>query len=105
MSQITKFNSGVLNFSASGDNTAVAAVAGHSIIVWKMLFTTAAAVNVTFKDGAATTLSGALIFGGNGSVFFAYDGSPYYSTSIGNAFVINLSGAVGIAGTVYYTIG
>lgn len=104
MSQIKQLNSAVINASASGDNTIIAAVTGRAINVWKLLFTTAAAVNVTMKAGASTSLSGALVFSGNGSIFFAYDGSPYYYVPPGTAFIINLSGAVGIAGTVYYEL-
>ncbi len=104
MSDRQNFRQAVLNFASNGDNTAIAAVTGTIINVWKIVFTTAAAVNVIFKDGS-TALSGALIFGGNGSMVLYYDGSPHYVVSPGNAFIINLSGPVGIAGTVYYTLG
>jgi hypothetical protein len=105
MSQLMNFQTAVLSFAASGDNTAIAAVTGSNIKVWKIIFTTAAAVNVTFKDGASTSLSGALIFGGNGSMVLYYDGSPHFTVTPGNAFIMNLSGAIGIAGVVYYTVG
>jgi hypothetical protein len=104
MSQIQQFTTAVVSAAASGDNTIIAAVTGAPIKVWKIAFTTAAAVNVVFKTGT-TALSGAYVFGGNGSLVLYYDGSPHYIALPGSAFVINLSGAVGIAGTVWYTVG
>ena len=105
MSQIQQFKTAALSFNGNGDNTAIAASSGNPIKVWKIAFTTAAAVNVTFKDGASTSLSGAFVFSGNGSMVLYYDGSPHYVTTIGNAFIINLSSGVGIAGTIWYTLG
>ncbi len=106
MSQIQQYLTAAITFSASGDNNCVAAVSGRPIKVWKLWFTAAGAVNVTFKDGASTSLSGAAILTGAGSSFFCiYDGSPWWVTSPGNAFVVNLSGAVALSGQVYYTLG
>jgi hypothetical protein len=105
MPQIAKWKTAAISFSSSGDNTCIAAVTGMPINVWKIWFTAANAVNVTFKDGASTSLSGAAILTSNGSSFFAvYDGSPWWVTSPGNAFVINLSGAVALTGQVYYSL-
>ena len=106
MSQIHKFKTGALSFSSSGNNTAIAAATGQVISVYKIWFTVAGAVNVTFQDGASTALSGAVVLTANGSSFFAYyDGSPHWTTSPGNAFVMNLSGAVAVTGQVYYLVG
>lgn len=92
--------------ASNGDNNAIAAVTGKTIKVWKIWFTATGAVNVTFKDGASTSLSGAAVMSGAGSSFtLYYDGSPHWVTSPGNAFIINLSGAVAIAGQIYYTVG
>ena len=105
MSLIQQFKTAVLNASASGDNIAVAAVAGQNIKVWKVWLTAAGAVNAVFKDGASTALSGNLILPAAGSGFtLFYDGSPHWITSPGNAFIINLSGAVAISGEIYYTV-
>src|SRR5256885_924688 len=106
MSQIMKFKTAALSFSSSGDNTAIAASVGNIIMVWKIWFTVAGAVNVTYKDGASTNLSGATVLTGNGaSQTLYYDGSPHWVTSPGNAFIINLSGAVALTGQIYYTVG
>lgn len=105
MPQIQQFKTGVLNFNGNGDNNAIAAVTGQTIKVWKIAFTTAGAVNVTFKDGT-TALSGAFVFTANGSnMILYYDGSPHFVTSPGNAFVMNLSAGVAITGEVWYTVG
>ena len=105
MSQIMQFRTAVLDFNSNGDNTAIAGVTATTIKVWKIIFTTGAAVDVTFKDGASTALSGALVFSDVGSMVLYYDGSPHWVTSPGNDFVINLSGGVSIQGTIYYTLG
>lgn len=106
MSQIMQFKTAVLSFNSSGDNTAIAAVTARPLKVWKIFFTSAGAVNVTYKDGASTSLSGAVVLTANGSSqTLYYDGSPHFITSPGNAFVMNLSGAVAITGMVFYTEG
>lgn len=107
MSQIMQFTTGVLNFNSSGDNSAIAASTGKTIKVWKIWFTVAGAVNITFKDGTGgTALSGATVLTQNGSsMTLYYDGSPHWVTSPGNAFVMNLSSGVAVTGQVYYTIG
>lgn len=106
MSQIQAFKTAAITGTGTGDNTIVAAVTGRPIKVWKIWFTAAAAVNVIFKDGASTSLSGATVLPSAGSLFtLAYDGSPHWVTSPGNAFIINSSGAVALTGEVYYTEG
>ena len=96
-----------LSFNSNGDNTAIAAVAGSPIVVWKVAFTTAAAVNVTFYDGASPTtpLSGALVFSAAGSmVLDGPEGFPLFRTTLGNALVMNLSGGVAIGGVIWYSL-
>lgn len=106
MSVPYQVTSAVVNASTSGDNTIVAASAGNPIKVWKIMFTNAAAVNVTYKNGASTNLSGAMIYGTAGAtVLDGPEGFPLFACTVGNAFIINLSGAVGIAGTVWYSLG
>lgn len=106
MSQIQAFKTAAITGTGTGDNTIVAAVTGRPIKVWKIFFTAAGAVNVTFKDGASTSISGAVQLTAAGSSFsLGYDGAPWFTTSTGNAFIINESGAVALSGTVYYTEG
>ena len=106
MSQIVQANFAVINASASGDNIIVAGVTGKPIKIWQFFFVAAGAVNVTFKNGASISQSGAIPLTGAGSSFYAqYTGMPWSWTDPGNNWIINLSGAVGITGTAYYTIG
>ena len=106
MAQVTSLKSVALSFSSNGDNAAIAGVANRVIQVYKIWFSVAGAVNVTFYDGlAGTALSGALNLTGAGSTFFAYyDGVPWWSCSPGNAFNINLSSGVAVVGQAYYEL-
>ena len=92
-----------LGFASSGDNTIVAAVAGQVIRVYKIFFVVASAVSVKFKDGAGTDLTAAMSLTGSGSFVLDFDPYPWVSTTSGNAFVINLSGAVQASGRLWYT--
>lgn len=98
--------SAVINFSSSGDNTVIALNSTLPIHVYGILFTVGGATNITFKAGS-TSLSGALVFTGNGSsmtIQINMD-EPYFSCAPGSAFIMNSSGAVQVSGTVYYTNG
>lgn len=94
-----------LTFSANGDNTVIAAVAGNALVVWKIALTTHAAVTITFASGAGTasplgiyefTTAGSLVLDGP-------EGFDLFRTAIGALFNMNLSGAVAVNGTVWYT--
>jgi hypothetical protein len=94
-----------ISFAASGDNIVVAAVAGKAIRVVKIWLVLAGDSNLTFKDGASTSLSGIVPMLGNGSFFFPADlVIPHFITTTGNAFIINSSVAVQVSGTVYYEL-
>lgn len=103
MSQIISPNTAVIAASASGDNTIIAANSTRGIKIWQYSFTTAAAVNILFKAGS-TALSGAYVYGGNGSDFRMYSGMAWFECPPNTAFIINLSGAIAIGGTVQYTL-
>jgi|ERR1700747_1513470 len=95
-----------ISFSASGDNTVVTGVSGQVVKVFGLFFTVAGATNITFKDGASNSLSGAVVLTGNGSAMTLQIGpEPYFVTASGNNFVMNSSSAVQVSGTVYYTVG
>jgi hypothetical protein len=91
------------NSAAGGDVTVVAAVAGKRIEIMRIMLANTAANTITFKDGAATSLTGPMDFAALTSVFAEGDNAPLFETSIGNAFIIN-SGATKIAGKVDYTL-
>lgn len=89
-----------LNFGASGDNFAIPAVAGRPIAVYGMHISFDSPVTMTVKDGASTVLDG---YRNITSVVLDFAANrAYYTTSTGNAFVINLSSAVQADGLVDY---
>ena len=92
-----------INFSASGDNTVISAVAGAPINVYGLDYTVTGATLMTFKSGAAA-LSGAYNLTTNGSSQTKHlQEEPYYYCPPGAAFVMNSTNAVSVQGTIYYT--
>jgi hypothetical protein len=106
MSQFLNCKQADISISASGDNTVVAAVSGRPIKVHQIFLVANAAVNVKFKDGASSDLNATAInLSSGGAITLQYTGQPWWVTTVGNAFIINLSGAVACTGRVYYTEG
>jgi hypothetical protein len=94
-----------LNISSSGVNPAIAGVAGQIIRVWKLFLVPASTVTVQFQD-ASTNLSGAMSLGtstNNLLLTLPFDTKPWFTCAAGDAFNINLSGAVQVSGAIYYT--
>lgn len=90
--------------SSSGTIAAIAAPAATEVIrVYKLFLVLGGITNITFEDGS-TALCGPLPMLANGSITLDNDGLPWFTTSPGNAFNILNSGAVLVAGTVYYTV-
>jgi hypothetical protein len=94
-----------INIASSGNNTVIPVLNGAGFKIWKMWLVANGAVTITYQDGSSTSLSGPVALVSGGSQSFTYDGTAHFTTSIGNAFVINLSGSVQVSGTVYYTRG
>lgn len=94
-----------VDLAASGDNIIVAAVAGQSVRVHKLFLVLGGDTNLTFKDGAGAEFDGPLAMKANGAIVFDESLPPrhWFKTSVGNAFIINLSNAVQLSGRVYYT--
>lgn len=108
MSAPTGLRTAVITGTGTGDNVIVAAVTGLPLRIWGIMFTAAGAVNVVFKDGASTALSGAeQLTAAGSSVTMLPDATstPYFYVSPGNAFIINSSGAVALTGTCWYSQG
>lgn len=92
-----------ISTASSGDNTIVGAVALQTIRIHKLIISyVASPVTLLFKDGASTTLLTAPM-NTYGSIVLDFDGEPWFITTAGNAFIINLSAAVQIYGRAYYT--
>ena len=89
-----------ISFAASGDNTAIAAVAAQTTRVFAVSLTFAAPVDVTIKDGS--TVLG--VFQGITSLTLdPLWGNPRYIGTANTNFVVNLSAAVSCKGTIWYT--
>lgn len=94
-----------ITFSGSGDTIVIALVASNRILVDRIWLVSGGSTNLTFKDGAGTSLSGAVPLSANGGLTFDLSGEPWFITSLGNDFVINSSSAVQVSGQVYYHLG
>lgn len=94
-----------INVSASGDNTIVAADATRRIKVVSYAFVCSSTVNVTWKSGAGTNLSGAMAFIANTGIAPGTSSpsqGPILQTAVNQALVLNLSGAVQVSGHMSY---
>lgn len=92
-----------INISTSGDNTIITGVGGQVIRVFKIFAVAASSVLVTPKDGTGgTAFTGALTLG---SFALDFDSQPWFTTTAGNNFVLNLGSGVQVSGSVFYTQG
>jgi hypothetical protein len=92
-----------INISSAGNNTVIFGTAGTLIRIYKIFFIAAGATTITFQDGASTALSGPVSFSTNEGIVLDFDTKPWFQTTLGNDFVMNLGSAVTVAGTAYYT--
>lgn len=94
-----------INTSTSGDNTIIAAPTVGRNLIHALSIVAAGAVTVTIKLGSRTVAVFALTTGGavNLSDIASQQGGAFYECLTGEAFIINLSGAVNITGTVKYS--
>ena len=88
-----------VNISSSGDNTIHTTTAGKRFLVYHIWLQAEAAVDVTIKSGAGTSLSGALTFAANSEKAWSFSGVPAFrGNAVGDTFIINLGGAVQVNG-------
>lgn len=93
----------VVNGSTSGNNTIVNAVAGSKIKVMAFAIQAQGTVNVKFKDGISSDLIAALSFQAReGTALATSYPSFLFSTSSGNALVLNLDASQVVNGFVTY---
>ena len=93
-----------INAASAGNNTIIPAIAGMGFKIWKLWLVSAGTVNVTYFDGG-NALSGPVSLFLSSQQELKYDGTAYFSTSLGNPFIMNLSAPVQVSGTVYFTRG
>lgn len=96
-------NRAAVDFSAGGDNTIIAAVAGKRILVHRLILVVSAATSIIVKRGA-TALTGAMSMSANGALSLDTTGEPWFTTDINENFVINLSAGVQVGGSIYYDL-
>ncbi len=91
-----------INISASGNNTVIVGVPDKLVRVYMIWFLVSAANTIIFNDGI-TAFSGPADFTANEALVFDFCTKPWFVTSRGNDFAINLANAVQVGGMVYYT--
>lgn len=92
------------NAAGTGNTTVVAATTGKRVVVTGYALVATGAVAVKFTDAAGgTNLTGAMALAANGGVSHAGAvATPVLQTSVGNALVLNASGAVQVSGHLSY---
>lgn len=95
----TNLQSAVISFSNTGDNTVVAAVTNQSIRVYRLFFVVSADTNIVIKNGS-TALTGTITMFAGGTFLLDVSREPWFTTTVGNAFVINQSGTANIGGKI-----
>lgn len=99
----------VVNASASGSNTVVAAVANKRILVLQYMLTASTNIYVKFQS-ATTDLTGPLHLPNHGDVSASYGASTpaglvgLFVTNIGEALTLDLSGAHQVGGHITYLV-
>ena len=92
-----------VNIASAVTHTIIPGVVNKRIKIVSLFFTVAGEVNITLYDGA-TAISGPMDFGGTSEprgIVIPFPFSPL-ELSVGNAFIINLSAAVQVSGSVCY---
>lgn len=92
-----------VNAANSGSNEIVAAVADRRIRVTQVFFVVDSAVTVQARS-AANNLTGAMSFAANGGIVLPYNEQGWFTTNRGEAFNLNLGGAVGVRGALKYDL-
>lgn len=86
------------------DTTLVAGVAGKRTRVWQIFFVQSLDSNVTFKSGS-TALTGAMPLTAFGTLMLPSSPHPWFTTAVGEAFVMSQSASAQISGRIYYSQG
>ncbi len=90
--------------TTASDTTLVTGVAGKRTRVWQMFFVQSLDSNVTFKSGS-TALTGALSLTAFGTLMLPFSTHPWFTTGLGEDFVLNQSASAQISGRIYYSQG
>lgn len=105
MARYQQIKSAAIAAAGAGDNTVVAGVTGKKIRVLGYILMASAAVNAKWRS-ATTDKTGLLYPGANGGASAPVVSDPsemfWFETAVGEALVINLSGAIAVGGHVVY---
>ncbi len=92
-----------INIVNAGNNSVIIGTDSKLIRVYMIWFLVSGATTVMFQDGTTTPFSGPASFTANEALVFDFCTKPWFVTSRGNDFVMNLGTAVQVGGMVYYT--
>jgi hypothetical protein len=101
MSNNSQIRNTPINFSGSGDNVIISAVAAKEIEVVGLYLVVGGATNLTFKDGNGLLFSGALPMSAGGAIVLDETNTMLWFATPAN-FIINSSAAVQVSGEIYY---
>jgi hypothetical protein len=91
-----------VNISNSGNNTVIGSATGKVIRVYRIVLVAASTVAVTVQDGSSTALTGAMTLSAGVPLTLDFSSQPWFVTSSGNAFILNLGSSVQVSGAAYY---
>ena len=91
--------------SATATANVIAGVTNRIVRVYRLFLVASGTTTLTFCDGGATVvLSGGIPMVANGSITLDLDGTPWFTTSMGNAFTLVSTGSgITVSGNMYYT--
>lgn len=98
-SQLTQAS---ISAASSGDNTLVSATAAQTARIFRIVLVASGAVSIKFKTGS-TDLTGAMSLVSGGAIVLDMQSDPWFVTGTNEAFIANLSAAVQISGSIWYT--
>jgi hypothetical protein len=101
MSNNSQIRNKPINFSGSGDNVVISAIAAQQIEVVALYLVVSGTTNLTFKDGNGLLFSGAMAMVANGTIVLDEQNTLFWFSTPAN-FIINSSGAVQVSGQIFY---
>jgi hypothetical protein len=98
---VTPVQKAVYTSSTSGDNTAIAAVAGARFRVLGVSVNAVAANLITFKSNT-TAISGVMPLAAGVQMLMPYTEHGWFETAVGEALTLNQSVASAVGGQILY---
>jgi hypothetical protein len=96
-----------VNIAATGDNIVIPAVNGERLLIMGINLEIKGVTSLRFRDGVGGVFFNQVPydFQAIGTFTQDYNSSPYWRTSRGGPFVIELQPGVVVTGRVYYLLG